>query len=785
MAAKRDMVLVRLACKWRWLSAEEGEDVLFLKRKFGNKLTIEEIMRRRGYLDDNEIEELATAADESLGIERPKTDEVRPTVDPRGESREVTILNAPTAFVENPLATIMGGRSLLEEVKQGLEEQRARERPTDDVSPMPVMPQIGDGERTMIAPLPDAVRAARLKQRMDSGEGPTATNLDRDELLADADVVLPADLDEDDSENDQTQFMPRIVAPSVLAESNAVTPRPGAVPPPPELPMDALQPLEPHDDRPPIGFTPEESIGFDIDVEEEEDDDDLLEARSVSILAHIDDPRFAANPLQGIVLSEPLDGADTQDAYQLDPLQADDAAAETLLGDFGPYRLDRIVARGTRSVVYLAEHEQSGHQLAIKVLTGDPRECANFIAERGEDMLAAAPIKSGNVVRIVDVGRVDARYYVALDYIDGWTLAEKLDAGERPSPLESLSIARDVTRALADAEAAGVVHKDVRPGNVLLAGDRAYLTGFGFAKVTDGLEGSMAFLAPERYQGIRPFYATDLYSVGVMLYRLLTGVMPFPGEDGRSIAAAAASLVPPDVRAYDPSIPQPVAELVLRLLSRDPAMRGPSCAAVADLLDQMVFDLEAAGILAADAAVEPPPMKPLAIRTALFAAGGLLAALGLPALLLLVADMTAFLLDTALLGAVLSIVATVLLATVALIRRGEIPLPMSSAWLVRVEEGAGALGTAFLVAGLVIAPPAILNLFVSFLAGIVLVSWVFGVMLRRAVAAARDDGGVGRMLAVLGDPTLSKWRVIHAPLLSSLTCLATVRFMLLAYFSAS
>ena len=142
-------------------------------------------------------------------------------------------------------------------------------------------------------------------------------------------------------------------------------------------------------------------------------------------------------------------------------------------------------------------------------------------------------------------------------------------------------------------------------------------------------------------------------------------------------------------------------------------------------------------------------------------------------------------LDAALFGALFSIGATTLLTTIALIRRGQIPLTVSSTWLVRVQEALGALGTALLVAGFVVSSPAFLNVFVSFLAVIVLVSWVFGFVLRRAVASAREDGGVGRMLAVLGDPTMTRWRVVHAPLLAALTCLATTRYLLIAYFAAS
>jgi hypothetical protein len=110
---------------------------------------------------------------------------------------------------------------------------------------------------------------------------------------------------------------------------------------------------------------------------------------------------------------------------------------------------------------------------------------------------------------------------------------------------------------------------------------------------------------------------------------------------------------------------------------------------------------------------------------------------------------------------------------------------MSSAWLVRLQDASGAIGAAFLVAGIVVAPPALLNVIVSAIAVIVLVSWIYGILLRRTIAHLRPDRGVGRMLAVLGDPTLVRWRRLHVPLLAMLTSLSATRLAFLAYFAAS
>src|SRR5262249_24087573 len=134
-------------------------------------------------------------------------------------------------------------------------------------------------------------------------------------------------------------------------------------------------------------------------------------------------------------------------------------------------------------------------------------------------------------------------------------------------------------------------------------------------------------------------------------------------------------------------------------------------------------------------------------------------------------------------GALALIVALWLLMGLALVRRGELPLPASSAWLVRVQDGSGVFGAMLLVAGVALAPMSILNLVVAAAGVAQLGSWIYGYLLRRSIALRRPDRGVGRMLAVLGDPSLARWRMVHVPMLATLALLATARFAFLAYFA--
>ncbi|MEQ8272133.1 MAG: serine/threonine-protein kinase [Deltaproteobacteria bacterium] len=762
MHSKRDLQFVRLAGKWRWLTGEEGEDVMFLLDKFEGKLAIEEIVRRRNYLDEDQIQQLAEATDRVVG-KKPRAPTVARPAIPRntGPSGDVTIMGGlttigrppvapdgrpdPTFFGQSPFATILDGG-----IPQGVPVRGAKPAPTqwDDTPADNANP-----ERTIIAPMPDAVREARrkleqqqkstrIKQPMEE-EAPTATDLSRDELLAAAHaagVVIPSEMDQEPAE--RTIFEPRRYAYELPSSDDEPVP----------LPADALVPVE---EPLVVGVEP----GTDP-------------------LREISDAGALGRPTSEIEAAT-VDGTDFAN------LAHDPEAAERLLGEFGGYTLERVVARGGRSLVYAGVQTETGYPVAVKMLLAEHDEASRFVMERGDDLLAAARVSSPHVVRVVDVGRVEGRYYVALDYVEGWTLEEKIAAGERPPVLEALTIARDVARGLADAEVVGLIHRDIRPGNVILGADGALITGFGFHRDTMGLAGTTGYIAPERFAGSPSSTATDLYALGVMLFRLLTGELPFSGEDAQAIASAAAVYDASDVRTYHPDIPPEVAQVVAALLSREPAARGGTATAVAGHLDRLTFDVEAAGLFAAEAERGPPPLKPIALQTGAFSAALLVLAVLLPlgaTALELVDPSTA--LDAALFGALFSIAATTLLTTIALIRRGQIPLTMSSTWLVRAQEALGALGTGLLVAGFVVSSPAFLNVFVSFLAVIVLVSWVFGFVLRRAVASAREDGGVGRMLAVLGDPTMTRWRVVHAPLLAALTCLATTRYLLIAYFAA-
>ncbi len=735
-SSKRDLLVVRLAIKWKWLTPEEGEDVLFLKRKFGAKLTVEQIVRRRGYLDWEELDQLAEAATAAMGRRARPGADVAPTTNPQPGR---PALEVPEAAV------------LLTEPRS---ERGPVIDPSDDDDPF------RDEGKTVIASMPDLRKAALAR----TGRPPSD---DPDRTIHDAPLDFIHDFGDDDESREHTVYQPR---PPFSSHDSDVIERVEARIDPASLDADTDESLG-------IGGRPAPlNPAFLREIPSRPLSDDALDPDS----------------MPGESLAKAVLGRGLAIPSRIAPgltIVRDEAGVEFLDGEFGPYSIRRVIARGRTSIVYLALHRESGTEVALKVLNLPAAAASRFFAERGDELLEAARLTSPLVVRTLDVGHVGQKYYVALQYVDGWTLEEMLDAGDRPSHLRVAEIGRDLSVALAAGEDLGILHLDVRPDHVLIPDSgQALLTGFGFAPHRPGfpaaVRGTPEYMAPEQLLG-SPDARTDLYGLGVTLYRVLTGGVPGDAIDPTLPAQASMDVPPPDPRDADPSIPEALALIVLRLLAKRPDARFQSAVEVHDAFDQLLFEMEAAGFQEPPAPT--PSMRPLMVQAALGSLG-----------LVGVALVAAIALDTtdlwsgpeaarrgAFIGMAGSIAASILLSTVALIRRGQIPLPLSSAWLVRLQESLGALGSLALIAGFVLAPPAVLNVTVGSIAIVVLTSGVFGTLLRKAIARSRADGGVGRMLAVLGDPMLGSWRAVHVPLVVCMTALAVARFAVMAYFASA
>jgi hypothetical protein len=258
------------------------------------------------------------------------------------------------------------------------------------------------------------------------------------------------------------------------------------------------------------------------------------------------------------------------------------------LGRLGPYRVLKVLGKGGMGAVFLAEDVKLGRPLALKVMLPDQAERADARERFLREARAAASLEHDNVIAIFHVDEDHGVPYVAMPLLKGSSLEDWLTNERQNRPVEparALQIAREIARGLAAAHEKGLVHRDVKPANVWLdatADGRVKILDFGLARVSRGeqhftqtgaIMGTPAYVAPEQARGEQADGRADLFSLGVVLYRLCTGRLPFLGSDPISTLLALATEAPPPIQSLNPDVPAPLAGLVMRLLEKDPAKR--------------------------------------------------------------------------------------------------------------------------------------------------------------------------------------------------------------------
>jgi eukaryotic-like serine/threonine-protein kinase len=247
----------------------------------------------------------------------------------------------------------------------------------------------------------------------------------------------------------------------------------------------------------------------------------------------------------------------------------------------GRYRVVRRLGSGGMADVYLAEDQQLGRQVALKLLYRHLAEDAQFVERFRREASSAAGLQHPNIVGIFDRGEWDGTFYIAMEYVEGRTLKDVIR--ERgPAPAEAaVDVVLQILRALRYAHQRGIVHRDIKPQNVLIDEDgRVRVTDFGIARAgasdmteTGSVMGTAQYLSPEQAQGRAVDGRSDLYSTGIVLYELLTGRVPFDAESPVSVALKQVSEPPVPPRELNPEIPPALEAVVLRALEKDPARR--------------------------------------------------------------------------------------------------------------------------------------------------------------------------------------------------------------------
>src|SRR5215210_3668696 len=247
----------------------------------------------------------------------------------------------------------------------------------------------------------------------------------------------------------------------------------------------------------------------------------------------------------------------------------------------GRYRVLNRLGSGGMADVYCAEDTQLGRKVAVKLLYRRFAEDSEFVERFRREASSAAGLQHPNIVGVFDRGEWDGTYYIAMEYLKGHTLKQLVrEHGAMPPDL-AVDITIQVLRAAKFAHKRGVVHRDIKPHNVILDEEgRAKVTDFGIARAgasdmteTGSIMGTAQYLSPEQAQGQPVSPRSDLYSIGVMLYELLTGRVPFEAESPVTIALKHVSEPPIPPAELNPAIPPALEAVVLRALEKEPARR--------------------------------------------------------------------------------------------------------------------------------------------------------------------------------------------------------------------
>jgi tRNA A-37 threonylcarbamoyl transferase component Bud32 len=257
------------------------------------------------------------------------------------------------------------------------------------------------------------------------------------------------------------------------------------------------------------------------------------------------------------------------------------------------YELIDRIGEGGAAIVYRARDTRLDRVVALKMLRENFGGDAEFQRRFQREARAAASLNHPNLVDVYDYGPSGRTYYIAMEYVEGGSLKDRIRAAGRLPPGEARDVAQQVLSALEAAHARGLVHRDVKPQNVLL--DRtgvAKLTDFGIAHAPDAIEttqvgmtvGTAAYIAPEQATGGLVGPATDVYGVGILLYEMLTGKPPFEGGTPFEVAYRQVNeAVPPPSRVAR-GVPADLEAIVMRALQKDPLARFSSAQAMADAL---------------------------------------------------------------------------------------------------------------------------------------------------------------------------------------------------------
>jgi serine/threonine-protein kinase len=270
----------------------------------------------------------------------------------------------------------------------------------------------------------------------------------------------------------------------------------------------------------------------------------------------------------------------------------------------GRYRLVELLGQGGMATIYRARDAQLDRDVAVKLLRPEFGRDPDFLARFRDEARSAASLSHPNIVAVFDFGDDDAGPYIVMELIDGQDLAAILRENGPLPPRQAARVSAEVAKALHAAHVRGIVHRDVKPSNILVGRDgRVKVADFGIARALNESQltlpgvtmGSVHYFSPEQARGEPAVGASDTYSLGIVLYEALTGQRPFSGDGSAAVALARLTTTPPRPGALRAGVPAALDQVVGRAMALEPAGRYPSAAAMASALEGWLAEPAAGG----------------------------------------------------------------------------------------------------------------------------------------------------------------------------------------------
>lgn len=249
------------------------------------------------------------------------------------------------------------------------------------------------------------------------------------------------------------------------------------------------------------------------------------------------------------------------------------------------YEIVKSIGEGGMANVYLANDTILDRKVAVKVLRGDLSSDDRFIRRFQREALSVSNLSHQNIVEVYDVGEEDGAYYIVMEYIDGKTLKQLLKKRGSLTLSEVIDIMTQLTDGIAHAHESYIIHRDIKPQNIMIEDDgKIKITDFGIAMAlnatqltqTNSVMGSIYYLPPEQASGKTATIKSDIYSLGILMYELLTGTVPFRGDNAVEIAIKHMNDKIPSIRKQNPAIPQSVENILLKATAKNPRNRYES-----------------------------------------------------------------------------------------------------------------------------------------------------------------------------------------------------------------